>query len=513
MTIAVSALAAAALVALAVLAGRFAALARRLRSLEARAEKELAAARRQTAQAEADQQLLVRFVRELPHVAHELHAGSGSREIPRRLLAAVTRILEPRKAIIAVRRRPAETDPDRHLNLAVAAASPEGCMEIGAEIPIGRGEIGYAVEVQRVMDRRDFESEPASTRGRLREETTPGCAPDVVAPMIFKEDVVGAIAIEGLKRTAGEAKDVLRLLAQVGAVSLHTQARYTEMKATASVDGLTGVFNKRYLTHRLTEEMRVALDRVASVAVFIFDVDHFKHYNDRNGHVAGDRLLQRLSRLVQENVRSDAVFGRYGGEEFLVIFPGTRREQALAAAENVRRAIRAHEFTFGFDQPLGFVSVSGGVAECPVDGTDAAALVRAADEALYQAKRAGRNRVLPHRPTYLGGSEPQLPRPTDGAEGDVRERAALGQESALCGAGEAVALSAADSPPSGGTSQVAADFTPVPGTLFALASITPAGGVPKLTLQPSVEVLAAAVAVGRPAGEAPEPPPGPDEKA
>jgi diguanylate cyclase (GGDEF)-like protein len=494
-TLAFFTLAAVALLALSVLAGRHSALKNALRSIEARVtatEKELAAARRQAAQAEADQQFLARFVRELPLIAHELAAGAGGRQIPKLLLGAVVRMLEPRKAVIAVRRRPAESDPDRHLRLAVAATSPEGCMAVGAEIQIGEGEIGYAADVQRVMDRRDFENQPPSTRKRLRDETHPGCLPDVVAPMVFNEEVVGVIAVEGLKRGQAEAKDALRLLAQVGAVSVHTQARYTEMKATASIDGLTGVFNKRYLTHRLAEEMRKSQDEFSSVSVFIFDVDNFKHYNDSNGHVAGDRLLQRLAKLVIENVRKDTIFGRYGGEEFLVIFPGTKRSQALAAAENLRQAIAAHEFPFGFDQPLGVISVSGGVAECPVDGSDAATLVRAADEALYQAKRSGRNRVLAHEPTYLGGDEAQMPLPID-EDDDARRRAAQGQAPTIGAAGAAVALAAEVTTPHRGT-HVAADFTPTPGTLMAIATVTPAGGVPKLTLQPTAEVLATAVA-------------------
>lgn len=463
-----AALAAAPVLALVLLALRHFALANALRSLESRvgtAERELAAARRQAAQSEADQQFLARVVRELPHVTHQLHAGVGSRGIPKLLLGAVVRMLEPRRAFVAVRRRPAESDPDRHRRLAVAAASPEGWVATGTEIAIGTGEVGYAAEVQRVMDRRDFESQPQATRRRLREETGPGWQPDVVAPLVFDEEVVGAIAVEGLPRAPAEAKDVLRLVAQAGAVAIHAQARYAEMKATASIDGLTGVFNKRYLTHRLAEELRRAQDEVSSVSVFLFDVDNFKHYNDRNGHVAGDRLLQRLARLVAENVRKDSVFGRYGGEEFLVVFPGTRREQALAAAENVRSAIAAHEFAFGFDQPLGVVSVSGGVAECPADGADAASLVRAADEALYQAKRAGRNRVVACAPRYLGGEEAQLPLPIE--EG----------------------------------------FTPAAGTLLALASVTPAAGVPRLTLQPSDDVLVAAAAGAEPPGG---PPAGPD---
>jgi hypothetical protein len=189
--------------------------------------------------------------------------------------------------------------------------------------------------------------------------------------------------------------------------------------------------------------------------------------------VAGDRLLQSLARLVQENVRKDSVFGRYGGEEFVVLFPGTRRAQALAAADNVRRAIASHEFAFGFDQPLGFVSVSGGVAECPEDGSDAATLVRAADEALYRAKKEGRNRVLAYAPTYLGEGEAQEP-----------------VEPALGAARDAVLLAAATSAPG----SEAADHTPAPGTLLSLASITPAGGVPRPALESLEAALAAAAA-------------------
>jgi diguanylate cyclase (GGDEF)-like protein len=412
--IALSTLAVGAVAALAAFAGRRSTRKRTL-ALESQvvaAAKELAASRRQTAQAEAEQQFLARVVRELPYVTHQLHAEPGGRRIPILLLDAVVRMLEPKKALVAVRRRPAPSDPGRHLLLAVAATAPEGCASVGAEIRIGTGEIGYAAEVQRAMDRRDFESQPPATRQRLRKETDPDWQPDIVAPMIFNGEVVGVIVVEGAKRSA-EAKDALRLIAQVGAVSMHTQAKYTDMEATASTDGLTGIFNKRYLTQRLADELRRAQDKVSSVSVFMFDLDNFKHYNDRNGHVAGDLLLQQLARLVAENVRKDTVFGRYGGEEFLLVFPETRREQALAAAENLRKAIAAHEFPFGVHQPLGVISVSGGVAESPVDGADAATLLRSADEGLYQAKNLGRNRVLAYAPKYIGGEEPQEPLPVE----------------------------------------------------------------------------------------------------
>jgi diguanylate cyclase (GGDEF)-like protein len=401
-----------ALVVLAVALNRLSESDRQRRTLEQRAtalERELAGTRRVAAQVEADQAFLARFVRELPHLAHELHAKTGGRQIPALLLGAMTRVLEPQKAVVLVRRRSTAGDPERDQRLAVAARSPAGLVPVGTEIPIGHGEIGYVAETRTLLARREFEGLDPAVRRRRRDAALPGFTPDVVAPMVFNEEVVGVVAIEGTRRTPTEAKDVLRLLAQVGAASLHAQAQFTEMKATASLDGLTGIYNKRHLAQRLGDEVCRAVETSVPLSVFLFDLDHFKHYNDRNGHVAGDRLLQGLARLVQDNVRKDGVFGRYGGEEFLVILPNTTRSQALAAAENVREAIAAHDFDFAAGQPLGVVSVSGGVAECPIDAADAAGLVAAADEALYRAKREGRNRVIAYQPTYLGEGQAQEP--------------------------------------------------------------------------------------------------------
>ena len=112
------------------------------------------------------------------------------------------------------------------------------------------------------------------------------------------------------------------------------------------------------------------------LSVFLFDLDHFKHYNDANGHLAGDALLRDLTRLVKQHIRRDDVFGRFGGEEFVLALPHTAQSQALAVADKVRAVIAAHPFPYASAQPLGRVSVSGGVAEFPVDGKDSAALLR-----------------------------------------------------------------------------------------------------------------------------------------
>jgi diguanylate cyclase (GGDEF)-like protein len=141
------------------------------------------------------------------------------------------------------------------------------------------------------------------------------------------------------------------------------------------------------------------------LSVFLFDVDNFKNYNDLNGHVAGDHLLQMLARLVGENTRKTDVFGRFGGEEFLLVLPNTPLPHALTVAEKVRAAIASHALPFAERQPLGCISVSGGVAQYPIDALDSARLLHAADGALYEAKRQGRNRVLRATCEYLSEGE------------------------------------------------------------------------------------------------------------
>src|SRR5262245_50789483 len=191
------------------------------------------------------------------------------------------------------------------------------------------------------------------------------------------------------------------------------------------MDGLTRVFNKRHMEQQLFELIyrtacaaydqrdTSAAQASEALSIFLFDIDNFKHYNDSNGHLAGDKLLQELSRLVQENIREDDIFGRFGGEEFLLILPRTNLAQGLAAANKIRGVIAAHKFPFAERQPLGSISVSGGVAEYPYDGMDAVSLLKAADQALYEAKRQGRNRILAASgPETAGAREAATAAPT-----------------------------------------------------------------------------------------------------
>jgi diguanylate cyclase (GGDEF)-like protein len=165
-----------------------------------------------------------------------------------------------------------------------------------------------------------------------------------------------------------------------------------QMYESALRDGLTKAFNKKYFLDRMESEFRFAKRHRVPLSIIMFDIDHFTKINDSSGHLAGDQVLSSLARKVQETIRTEDVFARYGGEEFAVICRAIEVPSAFTFAERLRRTIELSEFRY--QASLIPVTVSLGVAGVPhVDVNEAAALIAAADEALYKAKKAGRNRV------------------------------------------------------------------------------------------------------------------------
>ncbi|MCA9577532.1 MAG: GGDEF domain-containing protein [Polyangiales bacterium] len=165
-----------------------------------------------------------------------------------------------------------------------------------------------------------------------------------------------------------------------------------QMLESALRDGLTGAFNKKYFSERLTGEVAFSLRHGTPVALMLFDIDHFKPVNDTHGHLAGDSVLATFAERVSSMIRREDVFARYGGEEFAVLSRGLDIPSARSFAERIRQLIADYEFVF--DDAAIPITVSVGVAGMPEltveQPTD---LVAAADQALYAAKRNGRNRT------------------------------------------------------------------------------------------------------------------------
>ncbi|TJZ72855.1 sensor domain-containing diguanylate cyclase [Chitiniphilus eburneus] len=170
------------------------------------------------------------------------------------------------------------------------------------------------------------------------------------------------------------------------------QGAMQKLEESSNRDGLTGVFNRRYIDARIFDEIqRIQRYQAVPFSVVLLDLDHFKRINDTYGHLAGDEVLREVARRVQPGLREPDVFGRYGGEEFILILPQTDIEGARAAAERIRFAIGSETIVSG-DEHIA-VTASLGVAEFAPPFATAAEVTQAADEALYQSKHAGRNRV------------------------------------------------------------------------------------------------------------------------
>ena len=343
---------------------------------------------------EEEQEFVLNFIREMPHLTGELNNQMNPRGIPQVLLNVIIRTFEPEQAVVLIRRKRTLAQPDGDKQfVAAAVAAPRANFGHGMVVNMGEGELGFVAQQQRVLDRSMLDREAASYRN-VRATGIAAFRPDMAAPMNIDEKTLGVVALRRPDRQKPYGIDVFRVIAQMGAFALNNLAAYTEVKSVADVDPLSKIWNKGVLGFRLGEVVFEAEENKSNISLFLFDIDHFKNYNDVNGHVAGDRLLQLLARLVKEQTRIDDIFGRFGGEEFLLILPGKTKSQARITGEKIRATIESYDFPFGDKQPFGKLTISGGIAGFPEDGRNSSELLRAADQALYQAKRAGRNRVL-----------------------------------------------------------------------------------------------------------------------
>jgi len=178
-------------------------------------------------------------------------------------------------------------------------------------------------------------------------------------------------------------ESLVRSLASQAAVAI----RNARLEDLSFKDALTDVYNRRYFTIRMEEEFKRHTRFHEPLSLAILDVDHFKDVNDRFGHRAGDEALRDIARLLLKHSRSFSVVTRYGGDEFAIILVNTARPGAVTYAERIRSMVEQHPFRHGA------TTVSLGVACLPEHGSSAEDLIVAADRALYDAKRLGRNRV------------------------------------------------------------------------------------------------------------------------
>ncbi len=216
----------------------------------------------------------------------------------------------------------------------------------------------------------------------------------IVVPLMLHGEVLGAISLDSTRRAAFTPEDLelLETFAITATAAIRNAQRHEEVRWLAIVDPLTEVYNRRGLFEFGYREVERARRFGRPLAAVMFDLDHFKHVNDTYGHAVGDQVLVGLAKRVQTALRSTDLLGRYGGEEFVVLLPETSQEKAYAIAERIRKIV----YSAPFETDMGpiEITISLGIAMLDETCTNLESLIARADEALYQAKQAGRDTTV-----------------------------------------------------------------------------------------------------------------------
>lgn len=219
---------------------------------------------------------------------------------------------------------------------------------------------------------------------------------ELALPLKRGDRVIGVLNLESDRRGFFKKEDLplFEIFADQISVAIENARLYEQTLQLAVTDGLTGLFNHRYFREQIVREIRRGARLSHPVSLIMIDIDHFKNYNDTLGHPMGDIILSDLAAILRRSVRQhiDTV-ARYGGEEFAIILPEIPKHTAIRIAERIRKEIMVHRFMSEDIQPGGHLTISAGVASFPDDAKNPEDLIRYADEALYSAKHAGRNRV------------------------------------------------------------------------------------------------------------------------
>ncbi|HJS98599.1 MAG TPA: diguanylate cyclase [Terriglobales bacterium] len=210
-------------------------------------------------------------------------------------------------------------------------------------------------------------------------------------PLISFGQTLGVLALDSGQLNTFQLTDAqpLESVADICATAIQNVHYVDRVRQLAYIDGLTGMFNRRYFEMKIAEEMERAHRYGTSLAVIMLDIDHFKRLNDEFGHLLGDEVLRQVSSVFSQQLRKIDVVCRYGGEEFAVLLPQASAEQALNVAEKLRREVAGYRFP-GVPRA---VTISAGASAHPIHGATRDEVVKAADAALYTAKQAGRNCV------------------------------------------------------------------------------------------------------------------------
>jgi diguanylate cyclase (GGDEF)-like protein len=360
------------------------------------------------------------LARTLPHLVRDLNRDDlDPADVPRMVLELAQAIFEPEQILLYNLQKSGPGDARQVLRLVAQKGLDQVPPALATILP-GQGKIGWVVEHE--LDMIDEDWGHLSRRDRIDvPDNHPSVSSDILGPLLYhansRQRVLGVLCVGRPHIRPRDEKLTFQMVTNFGSLAMSNAWNLKKLRSAAHHDGLTGLLNKRHFLDAVATKAFVKCEKSGQpMSIFIFDIDHFKTYNDTNGHPAGDELLRSMGRILRRGARPDDHVARYGGEEFVIAMPNTDKESALRLAEALRQTIAEEPFPHREQQPSGRVSISGGVATFPGDGASVIELIQRADEALYRSKKSGRNRVAPYVGVSIGEEdavpalEPTAPR-------------------------------------------------------------------------------------------------------
>ncbi len=258
----------------------------------------------------------------------------------------------------------------------------------GLRLPPGTGVTGWVARTGTPLIVDDVQQDPRYYPGDGRTRS------ELAVPLIAEGTVLGVLNVESGRVAAFGQRDLqlLTTVASYAVLAVQNARLFEQVRRLAITDGLTELYNHRYLYEALERMIERARRDEQPLSVVMLEIDNFKRFNDVYGHRRGDEVLRTVAMVLRRGSRPSDVVARYGGDEFMVVLPGTPKAAAVDTAERLRRSVELHPFALG-DEDVASVTLSVGVASFPVDGQTVDALVEAVDRAQYAAKRSGGNRV------------------------------------------------------------------------------------------------------------------------
>ncbi|MBV9437912.1 MAG: diguanylate cyclase, partial [Acidobacteria bacterium] len=276
-------------------------------------------------------------------------------------------------------------DDDERLALRAHKGKLTAIVPQGGALPVGTGMGMRCLELGKTVLENDLALVPHYIGSFIETRS------EICVPLIFFGEKLGVLMLESANAHNFSPEDVppLESVADIIAGAIRNAHYFEKAQQLAYIDGLTGIYNRRYFELQIASEIERASRYDGRLAIIMIDIDNFKRLNDEFGHLLGDEVLRQVSEVFGQQLRKADVVCRYGGEEFAILVPQTSGGNALEVAEKLRRMVETYLFP-GVPRK---VTISAGVAEYPTHGRTRDELVAAADAALYVSKESGRNRV------------------------------------------------------------------------------------------------------------------------